>query len=100
MDTQPISPTVERLGRLLAKAREARGLSLGVVAQTVDCSAEHLRLLEGGQRDPSFDLVARLTVLLDLDLSVAVYGQKVAAAKRRAEDVPSLATTIATEVQP
>lgn len=89
MDTQPtVSPAVERLGRLVSKAREARSLSLAVVAQTVDCSAEHLRLLEGGLRDPSFELVAKLAVLLDLDLSIAVYGQKVAAARRR-EDAPA-----------
>lgn len=90
---QASSPMVERLGRLMAKAREARSLSLAVVAQTVGCSTEHLRLLENGQRDPSFDLVARLTVLLDLDLDVAVYGQKVAAARRREDTQPSTEAT-------
>lgn len=91
MDTQQTtSPAVERLGRLVAKAREARSLSLAVVAQTVGCSAEHLRLLEGGQRDPTFELVAKLAVLLDLDLSIAVYGQKVAAARRRDDTQPAM----------
>lgn len=91
MDSQQApNPAVERLGRLVAKAREARSLSLAVVAQTVDCSAEHLRLLEGGLRDPSFELVAKLAVLLELDLSVAVYGQKVAAARRRDDAQPAM----------
>lgn len=87
---QASSPAVDRLGKLIAKARDARSLSLAVVAQTVGCSGEHLRLVENGMRDPSFDLVARLTVLLGLDLSVAVYGQKVAAARRREDSQPSV----------
>lgn len=73
---------------MVCKARELRGLSLAVVGQTVGCSAEYLRLVEAGTRDPAFDLVAKLTVLLELDLPIAVYGQKVAATRRRDEAPP------------
>ena len=59
-------------------ARQSRGLSLSVVAQTVGCSQQYLSLVENAQRDPDFTLVAKLAVVLDLDILAVVYGQKVA----------------------
>lgn len=72
------SDVLIRFGRRLKKARTARGLSLSVVAETVDTSQQYLSLVEQGERDPDFSLVAKLVVLFDLDLTPVVYGQKFA----------------------
>lgn len=79
--TQPdIHPALARFAKRLRSAREAKKLSLSVVAQTVGCSQQYLSLVETAQRDPDLTLVAKLTVLLELDLDAVVYGQKVAGA--------------------
>ena len=75
-DTLTQADAVIRLSKRLRKAREARGLSLSVVAQTVGTSQQYLSLVEQGERDPDFSLVARLVVLFDLDIVAVVYGQK------------------------
>lgn len=74
----PIHPAVSRFARRLRRAREARGLSLSVVAQTVGTSQQYLSMIEREERDPDFSLVAQLVVMFDLDLPAIVYGQKVA----------------------
>jgi transcriptional regulator with XRE-family HTH domain len=71
-------PAVSRFARRLRRAREAKGLSLSVVAQTVGTSQQYLSMVEREERDPDFSLVAQLAVLFDLDLPAIVYGQKVA----------------------
>jgi transcriptional regulator with XRE-family HTH domain len=80
MQDTPIElhPAVLRFAKRLRRAREAKGLSLSVVAQTVGTSQQYLSLVEKGERDPDFSLAAKLTVLFDLDLPAVVYGQKVA----------------------
>lgn len=72
------NPVLSRLAKRMRAARQARGLSLSVVAQTVGCSQQYLSLVETAQRDPDFSLVAKLAVVLDLDILAVVYGQKVA----------------------
>ena len=76
--TPELHPAVVRLSKRLRRARESKGLSLSVVAQTVGSSQQYLSLVEKGERDPDFSLVAKLAVMFDLDLPAVVYGQKVA----------------------
>lgn len=82
MDNTPasddVNPILARLATRMRKARQTRGLSLSVVAQTVGCSQQYLSLVETAQRDPDFTLVAKLAVVLDLDIPAIMFGQKVA----------------------
>lgn len=89
---EPIHPAVSRFARRLRRAREARGLSLSVVAQTVGTSQQYLSMVEREERDPSFSLVAQLAVLFDLDLPAVVYGQKVAGSLEEQEASHDCAT--------
>lgn len=81
-----VHPVLTRLSKRLRRAREAKGLSLSVVAQTVGTSQQYLSLIEKGERDPDFTLVAKLAVLFDLDLAAIVYGQKVAGTLEEGEE--------------
>ena len=87
-DTQELHEAVARLGKRLRRAREAKNLSLSNVASTVGCTQQYLSLIEQGERDPDFSLVAKLTVLFELDLPAIVYGQKVAGTLDEASDAP------------
>lgn len=88
--TNDTHPAVSRFAKRLRRAREAEGLSLSVVAQTVQTSQQYLSLVERGERDPDFSLVARLTVLFKLDLPAVVYGQKVAGTLDDTEEQPDV----------
>lgn len=89
MDAPPspddVNPVLARLAKRMRTARQTRGLSLSVVAQTVGCSQQYLSLVETAQRDPDFTLVAKLAVVLDLDVLAIMYGQKVAGQVDQAE---------------
>ena len=89
-ETPDVPLVLTRFSKRLRKAREARGLSLSVVAQTVGTSQQYLSLVEQGERDPDFSLVAKLVVFFDLDLVAIVYGQKF-------EGVEAGVTTCATD---
>ena len=86
-DTNETHPAVSRFAKRLRRAREAEGLSLSVVAQTVKTSQQYLSLIERGERDPDFSLVAQLAVLFKLDLAAIVYGQKVAGSLDDSEEL-------------
>jgi ribosome-binding protein aMBF1 (putative translation factor) len=62
---------------MVRKAREKRGLSQRVLAQTLKIDVSVIRRLEVGRMTPDFELVSDLTVLFRLPLMNAVYGQRV-----------------------
>ena len=69
---------VQRFAMLVKKARERRELSQSVVAQLIKVEPDVIKRLEAGKTVPNLGLVADLTVLFELPLMNAIYGQRVA----------------------
>jgi|TARA_X000001388_G_scaffold5635_5_gene3701 ribosome-binding protein aMBF1 (putative translation factor) len=76
------SEPVRRFASLVRKARERREFSQAVVAQLLKVEPDVIKRLESGRSTPNLDLVADLTVLFELPLMNAIYGQRVAQQKR------------------
>lgn len=76
------SEPVRRFATLVRKARERREFSQAVVAQLLKVDADVIKRLESGRSTPNLDLVADLTVLFELPLMNAIYGQRVAQQKQ------------------
>ena len=68
----------KRFAQLVRKAREKRELSQAVVAQLIKVGPDVIQRIESGDSAPNINLVADLTVLFELPLMSAVYGQTVA----------------------
>lgn len=62
---------------MVRKAREKKQWSQATLAETAHVDKDVIYRLESGRADPPFSLVADLTRILDLDLSVAVFNQRV-----------------------
>jgi ribosome-binding protein aMBF1 (putative translation factor) len=76
------SEPVRRFATLVRKARERREFSQAVVAQLLKVEPDVIKRLEAGRSTPNLDLVADLTVLFELPLMNAIYGQRVAQQKQ------------------
>lgn len=81
-----VNGPLSRLGERMRRAREARNLSFANLSDLLggDVTRQHLALIEAGRRDPSFTLVARIAVALDLDVVAVVWGQKQAKSRKAA----------------
>ena len=59
-----------RIGKAIRVVREARNQRLGEVAEKAGVSVPFLSLVEKGEREPSLDVVVRLSVALKLPVDV------------------------------
>jgi transcriptional regulator with XRE-family HTH domain len=59
-----------RIGKAIRVVREARNQRLGEVAEKAGVSVPFLSLVENGEREPSLDVVVRLSVALKLPVDV------------------------------
>ncbi len=69
------------VARLLKEEREARGLSLNVLAQKAGLSRQAVSYIEQQVQSPSLDTLLRLTLALDVDLAEIIKRAKKAATK-------------------
>lgn len=58
------------IGKAIRVVREARNLRLGEVAKKAGVSVPFLSLVENGEREPSLDVVVRLSMALKLPMDV------------------------------
>lgn len=72
--------SVVRLSTMVRKAREKRGWSIAVLAETAQVDDDQLYRLEAGKCDPPFSLVANLVRILGLPIDNAVFNQRVSKA--------------------
>jgi len=61
------------IGEAIKKAREAKGLTREELSAKVDRSVRHLSSIENNGQYPSFDLLVRLMILLDISLDQYVF---------------------------
>ena len=83
-DHEHAVPSVARLATLVRRAREKRGWSQTVLAETAHVEHDVIHRLEAGKSDPPFSLVADLVRILELQIEHAVFNQKVAKQVREA----------------
>jgi XRE family aerobic/anaerobic benzoate catabolism transcriptional regulator len=61
-----------QLGKRLAKARKAKGMSQYALAKAAAVSREYVRKLEAGESDPTVGMLQRLATALSVKVSALV----------------------------
>jgi len=74
--------TIEEVVRLLRTAREKKGISMNVLAQKSGLSQGMISLVERDLRNPSLDVLLRISEALEVDLA-----QILSKAQRSVKDV-------------
>jgi transcriptional regulator with XRE-family HTH domain len=62
------------LGSRISRYRQRRGLSQEALALAADINRSYIASLETGQRNPSLETLARLSLALEVDLGTLVRG--------------------------
>lgn len=79
-------PSVVRLASMIRRARERRGWSQALLAETAHVDTDVIQRIEVGRTDPPFSLVADLVRILDLPIENAVFNQRVARNREANDD--------------
>jgi ribosome-binding protein aMBF1 (putative translation factor) len=90
-DTETGLPaSVQRLAAMIRKARDRRGWSQTVLAETAHVDHNVISRIELGQYDPPFGLVSDLVKILGLPIEDAIYNRRVSKQRVRedGEEVP------------
>jgi ribosome-binding protein aMBF1 (putative translation factor) len=76
-EDRSLPASVMRLASLIRKAREKRGWSQAVLAETAHVSHDIVHRLEAGKSDVLFGVAADIARILNVSLDDAVYNQLV-----------------------
>lgn len=63
------APTSKALGRAVRALRDERGMSQEDLAHGADISVQYLSGIEGGHRNPTWDVLTRLADALNVSIS-------------------------------
>ena len=91
MSSNGTASSVLRFGNLVRKARERRGWSQTILAETAHVDHNIISGIELGRVDPNFSLVADLVRILDISIEDAVFNQRVSK-QRKAETAEETTT--------
>lgn len=67
----------KEIGARVRKLRESRAMTIGDLADEMNCSRDHMSKAERGVRSYSIDLLIELSLFFDVSLDYLVFGKNI-----------------------